>query len=110
MYFVKFRKEAADSLAEYALVLGVLALVFIGMNMHIKGGFQGKMKEMSDRFISRQQADEMDSARVADSLSRPAPPKHIASGQLSGGSAIQAVISDETRGRIQRHSITKAEP
>ena len=110
MYFIKFHKRAGDSLAGYALVLGIITLVFVGMNTYIKSGFQGKMKEMSDRFVSGQHAEEIGSATATGSLSNTTIPKMPVTKQLLSGGVIPTGISDETRIEIQKHSITRVNP
>ncbi len=113
MYFIKFHKRTGDSLAEYALILGVVTLAFIGMNTYIKRGFQGRMKDMSDKFISNQQVQEMDPTTVSNSLSRTWTPENkvnTVTRELLSGGAIKTGISEETRIEIQRHSVTQADP
>lgn len=110
MYFIKFHKKAGDSVAEYALILGIVTLAFIGMNTYIKRGFQGRMQQMSDKFISNQQAQEMDPTTVSSSSSKTMTPKNEIARQLLEGGAIRTAISDETRIEIDRHSVTQADP
>jgi len=110
MYFIKFHNRKADSLAEYALVLGIVSLALIGMNMYIKRGFQGRMKEMSDKFISSQQVNEMDPTTVTNSLTKTMVPNTVAARELLSGGAIRSGSFDQTHTEIQRHSITQADP
>jgi len=39
---------------EYTIVLGVVSAVLIGMNVYIKRGIQGRLRDMSDFFISQE--------------------------------------------------------
>jgi Flp pilus assembly pilin Flp len=48
-------KKRGSTLMEYAMILGVVSVVFIGMNTYIKRGLQGRLKEMTDFFIGREQ-------------------------------------------------------
>jgi len=41
-------KNKAQSVAEYAIFLGVIALVFIGMNAYVKRGIAGRLKDAAD--------------------------------------------------------------
>ena len=45
-----FRK--GQNLAEVALIIGVLGLVLIGMQVYVKRGLQGKVKDLTDIIIS----------------------------------------------------------
>ncbi len=45
-----------SSFMEYAVVLGLVSLVLTGMNIYIKRGMQGRIKEMTDNFIGKEQA------------------------------------------------------
>lgn len=40
---------------EYVLIIGLISAVFVGMNIYIKRGIQGRVKEMTDYFISADQ-------------------------------------------------------
>ncbi|MBL7081309.1 MAG: hypothetical protein ISS44_01910 [Candidatus Omnitrophica bacterium] len=44
-----------QSIWEYAFVLGLVALAFIGMNMYFKRGLQGRLKDLADSQISKEQ-------------------------------------------------------
>jgi len=43
--------ELANSLVEYAFILGVVVLALSMMNIYVKRGFQGRVKDMTDYFI-----------------------------------------------------------
>ena len=51
---IMFRR--GQSLTEIALILGIVGLVFIGMEIYIKRGLQGKVKDLSDSMIGKEQA------------------------------------------------------
>lgn len=46
------KKRSANVYLEYALVIGVVSLVFVAMNVYMKRGLQGKIADMSDQLIS----------------------------------------------------------
>lgn len=52
-------KKRGLAFAEYAIVLGTLSAVIMGMNIYIKRGIQGRMKEMTDFFIGKDQIVEI---------------------------------------------------
>lgn len=54
-----FKGRAASSFMEYVLILGVVSAVLIGMNIYLKRGIQGRLKEMTDYFISPTQLAEI---------------------------------------------------
>ncbi|MDO8489128.1 MAG: hypothetical protein Q7S42_03345 [Candidatus Omnitrophota bacterium] len=49
-----------QSLVDLAIIIGVVGLVFIGMQTYIKRGIQGKVKDLTDYIVSDQQAVEKD--------------------------------------------------
>lgn len=62
-------KKRASSFMEYAIVLGVISAVLVGMNTYVKRGMQGRLKEMTDYFISSQQLTEIYSTEsTSDSI------------------------------------------
>ena len=48
--------KKGQSLTEVALILGVVGLVFIGMEIYAKRGLQGKIKDLSDNMIGTEQS------------------------------------------------------
>lgn len=52
-------KRSGSTFMEYVLILGVVSAVFIGMDTYIKRGIQGRLKEMTDFFIGREQVIEI---------------------------------------------------
>lgn len=44
--------KKASALMEFAIVLGVVSAVLVTMNIYMKRGLQGKVKDMTDYFIS----------------------------------------------------------
>jgi hypothetical protein len=49
------RKLTASLITEYAVILSIAFMAIIAMNTYMKRGLQGRIKEMSDNFISPQQ-------------------------------------------------------
>ena len=47
-----FASRKAQNLTEVALLMGVVALVFIGMEVYFRRGFQNKMKTMTDNYMT----------------------------------------------------------
>lgn len=48
--------KKGQSLTEVALIIGVVGLVFIGMEVYAKRGLQGKVKDLTDNMIGAEQA------------------------------------------------------
>lgn len=44
--------KKASALMEFAIVLGIVSAVLVTMNIYMKRGLQGKVKDMTDYFIS----------------------------------------------------------
>ncbi len=62
----------AQSLTEIALILATIGLVFVGMEIYIKRGLQGRVKDLTDGFLGRQQTDyqmDINNFEVLDSSS-----------------------------------------
>lgn len=53
------KNQAATSFLEYVLILGVASAVLMGMSTYVKRGMQGRLKEMTDYFISNEQLVEI---------------------------------------------------
>ena len=47
-----FASRKAQNLTEVALLVGVVALVFIGMEVYFRRGFQSKVKTMTDNYMT----------------------------------------------------------
>ncbi|MCX5706986.1 MAG: hypothetical protein NTW13_04960 [Candidatus Omnitrophica bacterium] len=47
--------KKAQSLTEIALIIGVVGLVFVGMEAYVKRGYQAKIKALTDSFIGTEQ-------------------------------------------------------
>jgi hypothetical protein len=45
-----------QNLAEAALIIGVLGLVLVGMQVYVKRGLQGRVKDLTDNIIGSEQA------------------------------------------------------
>jgi Flp pilus assembly pilin Flp len=50
-YRNRVNNQAASAFVEYAIILGVIAVVILTMNTYVKRGVQGKVKDMTDFFI-----------------------------------------------------------
>ncbi len=48
--------KKGQNLTELALIIGVVGLVFIGMEVYAKRGLQGKIKDLTDNMIGTEQA------------------------------------------------------
>ncbi|MBU1998962.1 MAG: hypothetical protein KKE64_05660, partial [Candidatus Omnitrophica bacterium] len=49
-----FNKKRGNALGEYALILGIVTIALVSMNVYMKRGIQGKVKDMTDYFIAPQ--------------------------------------------------------
>ncbi len=47
-------KNKAQNLSEYAIILGMVSLALIGMQVYIKRGMQGRLKDLSKQISSAQ--------------------------------------------------------
>ena len=47
--------KRASAIMQYALIVGVVSLALAGMNIYVKRGMQGKVKQLTDTFIGGQQ-------------------------------------------------------
>ena len=47
-----FSSRKAQNLTELALLIGVVAIVFIGMEVYFKRGLQSKVKNMTDNYMT----------------------------------------------------------
>ncbi|MDD5560984.1 MAG: hypothetical protein PHT50_02495 [Candidatus Omnitrophica bacterium] len=57
--------RASASFAEYMIVLGIISAVLWGMNIYVKRGIQGKVKDLTDVFIGKgQETDISPTART----------------------------------------------
>ena len=57
----------ASSFMEYMVILGIVSAVLWGMNIYVKRGVQGKVKDLTDSFIGKQQ--ETDISPTAETIS-----------------------------------------
>lgn len=51
-----FSGRRGQHLTEIALVIGIIAVVFLAMQAYVKRGLQGKIKDLTDNMIGREQA------------------------------------------------------
>lgn len=59
--------KRGSSLMEYMIVLGIISAVLWGMNIYVKRGVQGKLKDLTDSFIGKEQ--ETDISPTAETTS-----------------------------------------
>lgn len=93
--FKKKLNKRANSLLEYALMMGVVSLALIGMNIYIKRGVQARVADLADYFIGTDHATE--SSAMTDSVSNTSShinAIHDMTGILGGGTKINL---DENR-------------
>lgn len=57
--YLKNRK--ANVFAEYIIIFGVVAMLFVAMNTYVKRSYQGRLKDMTDYFVGTEQAVTQDS-------------------------------------------------
>jgi len=69
--FIKIKKIYGSSLLEYSLLIGIIGLAFMAMNTYAKRGLQGRIKDMTDYFISNQQVGEVNPTAVSGSYVDP---------------------------------------
>ncbi len=77
--------KKASSLLEYSIILGVVSLVLITMNLYIKRGVQGKVKDMTDYFIGREQIVEINPTATTNSRNTSVANSTVNSNVLVGG-------------------------
>ena len=70
---------------EYTIILGVVSLALITMNIYIKRGLQGKVKDMTDYFIGREQIIEINPTAVTNSQTANNAFSQTESQMLAGG-------------------------
>jgi len=59
--------KAANIFTEYVVVFGIVSLAIVAMNIYIKRGIQGRIKEMSDYFIGEEQTEQINPTANTDS-------------------------------------------
>lgn len=67
---IYIKNKIGNSILEYAIIIGITALALTTMNIYIKRGIQGKLKDMTDNFIGREQIGEINPTAVINSSSR----------------------------------------
>jgi len=65
-----YNNKAANALMEYAIIIGVVTMALIAMNVYVKRGVQGKLKDMTDYFIGAEQAVDSNPTARVDSVTR----------------------------------------
>jgi len=64
-----FFRRRGQNLVDLTLIIGVVGLVFMGMQAYIKRGVQGKVKDMTDFIVSGQQSADKNAVNRITSLS-----------------------------------------
>ncbi|MFH0763270.1 MAG: hypothetical protein V1925_05225 [Candidatus Omnitrophota bacterium] len=109
MYRGRFQNRIANSVTEYAIILVLISLVFMAMNTYIKRGFQGKIKELTDNFISKEQAGEADPTMIATSTAKSTADGSVTREILVGGGT-RTTVSDKSIVDVTRNVITQVNP
>ena len=86
------KKETASALLDYAVILGIVSLVFMSMNIYIKRGIQAKVKDMTDNFIGKEQSVEINPTAVTNSLNDSFYGAIVGEETLTGGSTKVASV------------------
>lgn len=58
-----------SSFMEYMIILGIISAVLWGMNVYVKRGVQGKIKDLADSFIGKEQEVDISPTAVTTSNS-----------------------------------------
>lgn len=98
MFLRKNKHKCGSAFMEYAIILGVASLVLVTMNIYTKRGVQGKIKDMSDYFISegiQVQEGEANAGAITTSNSRSTANSNYNIAQRLGGARI-FVLQDST--------------
>ena len=96
----------AQNLTEVALILATIGLVFIGMEVYIKRGLQGKIKDITDAVVGKEQseyASDTSGLSVLDSSSGTSANSSTQVSTSTGGSR-QTTKSDSISATSTSHS------
>ena len=74
-----------QNLAELALIIGIVGLVFIGMEIYVKRGMQGKVKNLADYIISDKQSAEAPNEDAVDRVTETTSGSVLTSEEFEGG-------------------------
>jgi hypothetical protein len=55
---------------EYMIILGIISTVLWGMNIYVKRGVQGKVKDLTDSFIGKEQETDISPTAVTTSSAK----------------------------------------
>lgn len=61
MMRMAIKNRSASIFAEYIIIFGVIAMLFVAMNTYVKRSYQGRIKDMTDYFIGTEQVVTQDS-------------------------------------------------
>ena len=105
--------KRANSVVEYAIILGVVILALSTMNIYIKRGVQGKVKDLSDGFIgagSPMQAETPNVMALSTSSTNSVANSTVTTRDLLGGSREVNVSEHSSMNAISRTEDIKKNP
>lgn len=89
--FTKLKSSKGDSILEYSIILGIVILMFTGMNTYVKRGFQNRIKDMTDYFIGSRQVGEINPTAVSNSTTNTTATSNVSlSDEIGGGKAVES--------------------
>lgn len=94
MAHISHKRSKGQSLVGYALVLAIVVTVLVGMNVYVKRGLQGRIRDMTDFIICDRhltQVSETTSESTTDTTAR------IKKEELFGGRARLIYLDPETK-------------
>lgn len=98
------------AITEYALVLGVVSFALLSMNVYISRGLQGKVRDITNYFISNQQIGEINPTSISNSTTVTSSPLVNLNTTLLPGGSSSLVYSDTTTTTVVGDSIDQDLP
>jgi len=98
------------SITEYALILGVVSIAFLSMNSYISRGIQGKVKDLTDCFVSDQQIGDINPTVISNSNSVVSSPSVRMDTTLYPGGISSLAYSDRTTTDVTADSVDQDIP
>lgn len=92
----KLSGRKAQSLTEIALILGVVGLALLGMEVYLRRGIQGKVRDMTRYFIGPEQREEIADPSESSSSTNMSADLEKTDAGLAGGGRV-AVTNEESR-------------
>lgn len=82
----------ASSFMEYIIILGIVSAVLWGMNIYVKRGIQGKLKDLTDSFIGKSQETDISPTAITTSSAKSVYESTAdTQGFLSGGTRVSSL-------------------